>query len=128
MIGCYYDRPFSQRYPLFLGPFYPSRADFIAVVGNFANRRLVKQVFTHFREHSQFPISSVALFNFIPGVDFSDHWSFWQVGISSVMITDTAFYRYPHYHSNSDTFEKLDYQRMAMVVEGIEGVLSKLAE
>ena len=128
MIGYYSDKPFSQRYPLFLGPFYPNRADFISVVGNFANRQLTRQIVVPFREHSQFPVSSIALFNFIPGVDFSDHWSFWQNGLPAVMITDTAFYRYRHYHSNSDTFEKLDYQRMAMVVEALEAVLFVLAE
>ena len=128
MIGYYSDKPFSQRYPLFLGPFYPNQANFISVVGNFKNRRLVKQIATYFKEYSQFPVSSVAIFNFIPGVDFSDHWSFWQVDIPAVMITDTAFYRYRHYHSNSDTFEKLNYQSMAIVVEGIEAVLSKLVE
>ena len=128
MIGYYLDRPFSQRYPLFVGPFYPNRANFIAVVGNFTNHRLVKRVVTHFREHSEFPIRSAVLFDFVPGVDFSDHWSFWQMGIPSVMITDTAFYRYSHYHSNSDTFEKLDYHKMALLVEGLDGVLSKLAE
>lgn len=127
MIGYYLDRPFSQRYPLFLGPFYPNRANFIAVVGNLNNRRLVKEVFANFREYSQFPIRSVVLFDFVPGVDFSDQWSFWQQGIPAVMITDTSFYRYPYYHTNSDTFEKLDYQKMAVVVEGLEAVLSELA-
>ena len=103
MIGYYSNRIFSQRYPLLLGPFYPNRADFIAVVGNFTNRRLVKQVVTYLNDNSEFPVSSVVLFDFVPGVDFSDHWSFWQMGITAVMITDTSFYRYYHYHSNSDT-------------------------
>jgi hypothetical protein len=128
MIGYYSVDPFSQRYPLFLGPFYPNKADFIAVVGNFTNHRLVKRIYSYFKEYSRFPVRRVVLFNFVPGVDFSDHWSFWQVGIPSIMITDTAFYRYSHYHSNSDTFEKLDYQRMALVVEGLKEALLKLAE
>jgi Zn-dependent M28 family amino/carboxypeptidase len=128
MLGYYSNRPFSQRYPLFLGPFYPNRANFIAVVGNFSNQRLVRWLTHHFREYSQFPISSVVLFDFIPGVDFSDHWSFWQNDFSAVMVTDTAFYRYRHYHRDSDTFEKLDYQSMAAVVEGLKEAILKLAE
>ena len=123
MIGYYSDKTFSQRYPLFLGPFYPNRANFIAVVGNFTNRRLVQKVASHLKDNSRILIRPVVLFDFVPGVDFSDHWSFWQMGISSVMITDTAFYRYRHYHSNSDTFEKLDYQKIAELVEGLESVL-----
>ncbi len=128
MIGYFSDKPFSQRYPLFLGPFYPNRADFIAVVGNLDNRRLVEQVVAYYKEASPFPVKSIALFNFIPGVDFSDHWSFWQNNFPAVMITDTAFYRYPYYHTSLDTFDRLDYQKISMIVEGLAGVLRRLAE
>jgi hypothetical protein len=44
------------------------------------------------------------------------------------MITDTAFFRNPYYHSPEDTPEKLDYRRMAAVVEGMAGMLAKLAD
>ncbi|MGD9015435.1 MAG: M28 family peptidase [Candidatus Omnitrophota bacterium] len=128
MIGFYSDKPFSQKYPLLIGPFYPNRANFIAVVGNLANRQLVKQVYHYFKRNSQFPIRRAVLFDFIPGVDFSDHWSFWKMGFPAVMITDTAFYRYSHYHSNSDTFEKLDYQGMAGVVDGLGAVLQEFVK
>lgn len=126
-IGYYSDKPFSQRYPPLLGLFYPNRASFIAVVGNFTVRKWVKEFARLFKQRSQFSIRSTALFDFIPGVDFSDHWSFWHMGFPAVMVTDTAFYRYPHYHSNSDTFEKLDYRCLAAAVEGIEWVISELA-
>lgn len=66
--------------------------------------------------------------NFIPGVDFSDHWSFWKKGYPAMMITDTAFYRYPHYHKNSDTYEKLNYEGMAALTKGLKHVLMKIAE
>jgi len=127
-IGYYSDRPFSQRYPPFIGPFYPNRANFIAVVGNFTMRRWVEEFAVLFRQHSAFSIRSAVLFDFIPGVDFSDHWSFWQMGFPAIMVTDTAFYRYPHYHANSDTFEKLNYKSLAVVIEGLGGVLFELAE
>lgn len=127
-IGYYSDKPFSQRYPLFLGLFYPNRANFIAVVGNWTMRQKVNE-FTHlFSQHSSFPIYSTVLPDFIPGVDFSDQWSFWQMGFPAIMVTDTAFYRYPYYHRDSDTFEKLDYNKLAVVVEGLYGVLYELAE
>ncbi len=128
MIGYYSDKIFSQRYPPILGLFFPNRANFIAVVGNFDNKKLVDKVALSFAEGSDFPIEPIALFNFIPGVDFSDHWSFWQHDFPAVMITDTAFYRYKHYHQTSDTYEKLDYQKMAATVEGLKNVLSNLAE
>ncbi len=128
MIGYYSKQPFSQRYPPLLGPFFPNKADFIAIVGNLTNRNLVKKTSSAFSRHSEFPIESIVLFDFIPGVDFSDHWSFWQHGFPAVMATDTAFYRYKHYHKKSDTFEKLNYCKMAAVVEGLKEVLIELAE
>ena len=127
-IGYYSDKPFSQRYPLFLGPFFPNRADFIAVVGNLTNRKLVRALRRGFSAHSDFPIASVALFDFVPGVDFSDHWSFWQQDFPAVMVTDTAFYRYAHYHAHSDTYEKLDYRSLAAVTQGLSHALLGLSK
>ena len=77
----------------------------------------------NFKTQTSFPIEST-IFGFIPGADLSDHWSFWKEGYSAVMITDTAFYRNPHYHTLSDTHETLDYDRMAELVEGLSAVLA----
>lgn len=126
-IGYYSDKPNSQQYPPLFGLFYPNKANFIAVVGNFNSRRLVKDVVSSFRSKTDFPIESVTTFGFVPGVDFSDHWSFWEEGYPAVMITDTAFYRNPNYHRSSDTYEKLNYESMAEVVKGLTAVLTTLA-
>jgi hypothetical protein len=61
-------------------------------------------------------------------VAWSDHWSFWQEGYPAIMVTDTAPYRYPHYHLESDTPDKLDYDRFALVVSGLEAVVRDLAD
>ena len=122
-IGYYSDSLYSQRYPPFFGLFYPNRGNFIAIVGNLRSRWLVKKVVSNFKKETQFPIESIATFGFIPGVDFSDHWSFWKEGYPAVMITDTAFYRNPNYHSSSDTYETLNYENMAEVVKGLSRVL-----
>ena len=127
MIGYYSNKPNSQRYPPLFGLFYPNKGNFIAIVGNFQSRWLVKKVMTDFKKQTKFPIESVATFGFVPGVDFSDHWSFWQEGYPAVMITDTGFYRNPHYHSSCDTYEKLDYESMAEVVKGLSAVIIELA-
>ncbi|MEA3490143.1 MAG: M28 family peptidase [Candidatus Omnitrophota bacterium] len=126
-IGYYSDEPNSQRYPPVFGMFYPNKANFIGVVGNFSSRPLVKKVVKEFRSGTSFPIESVVSFTFITGVDFSDNWSFWKEGYSAVMITDTAFYRNPFYHSNADTHEKLDYESMTEVLKGLQAVLEGLA-
>jgi len=128
MIGYYTDEPNSQRYPPFFGLFYPNKGNFITVVGNFSSRGLVRKVVSGFKKQTAFPIESVVTFNFIPGVDFSDHWSFWQEGYPAVMITDTAFYRNPNYHSSTDTYETLDYKSLAEVTKGLNAALGRLLE
>jgi Zn-dependent M28 family amino/carboxypeptidase len=128
MVGYYSDQPDSQSYPPLLGPFYPNKGNFIAVVGNFGSHWLVNSIVSSFKEQSSLPIEALVAPSFIPGVDFSDHWSFWQEGYAAVMITDTAFYRNPFYHTFLDTYEKLNYQAMSEVVTGLTAVLVQLAQ
>jgi len=127
MLGCYSDAPGSQRYPPVIGWFYPDRANFIAFVGDWGARRLVKRAHALFRRHSSFPSESLAAPAFVPGVTRSDHWSFRRHGYPALMVTDTAYNRYPHYHRATDTPEKLDYRRMAEVTLGLAGMLEDLA-
>ena len=127
MLGFYRDAPGSQRYPPPLGLFYPDRGDFIAFVGDLGARSLVRRSVELFRAYAQFPSEGVAAPGFIPGVSWSDHWSFRQHGYPALMVTDTAFYRYAHYHLPSDTPEKLDYLRMARVTLGLAALIKELA-
>jgi hypothetical protein len=127
MLGYYRDTAGSQRYPAPLGLFYPDRADFIAFVGDLGARGLVRRSIGAFRKTAKFPSEGVAAPSFIPGVTWSDHWSFRRHGYPAIMITDTAFYRYPHYHLPSDTPDKLDYERMARVTLGLAAMLNELA-
>lgn len=118
MLGCYRDEPGSQHYPPFFRYFYPAQGDFIACVSNFRSRTLMNRFVSAFRARSDFPIEQVASFFWIPGVAWSDHFSFWRQGYPAFMVTDTAFFRYPYYHTPDDTAEKVDYLRMAHVVNG----------
>jgi hypothetical protein len=127
MLGYYRDTAGSQRYPAPLGLFYPDRADFIAFVGDLGARGLVRRSIGAFRKSAAFPSEGVAAPAFIPGVTWSDHWSFRRHGYPAIMITDTAFYRYPHYHLPNDTPDKLDYERMARVTLGLAAMLNELA-
>ncbi len=126
MLGFYSNKPGSQSYPMLLRYFYPDRADFVAMVSNLASRKELYQLVSAFKTHSDFPVESLAAFEFIPGVAWSDHQSFWQEGYPAVMVTDTAFYRYKAYHTEKDTPEKLDYPAMAQVVEGLFHTLRTL--
>ena len=126
-IGYYSDEPGSQLYPFPLRFFYPSTGNFLAFVANLGSRGLLHEALASFRRNAQFPSEGVAAPAFIPGVDWSDHWSFWQESYPALMVTDTALYRYPHYHTLQDTPDKLDYERLARVVKGLHGMLRDLA-
>jgi len=127
MLGYYRDQAGSQQYPPPLSWFYPERGNFVAFVGDIGSRALVRRAIAAFRESARFPSEGVAAPAALPGVTWSDHWSFRQHGYLAIMVTDTAFYRYPHYHLPSDTPEKLDYLRMARVTLGLAGVIKELA-
>lgn len=126
MIGCYNKEPKSQSYPLFLGLFYPDKANFIAFVSNFHSISLLNRFKNAFKKNSIFPLETLVAPNLVSGVDWSDHSSFWKYGYKAIMVTDTAFYRYPYYHSELDTYEKLDYKSMTEVVGGLYYVLLEL--
>jgi hypothetical protein len=125
-IGFYSDEEGSQNYPAPFSLFYPSRGDFIAVVGDLSSRRLVRRVVGDFRLAAKFPSEGVAAPRIVEGIGWSDQWSFWQVGYPAVMVTDTAPFRYPHYHTATDTPDQVDYGRMARVVEGLAKVIEEL--
>ena len=127
-IGYYTDTPKSQQYPAPFSLLYPDTGNFIGFVGNLRSRSLVRTSIKAFRETTPFPSEGLAAPEFIEGVGWSDQWSFWQEGYPAIMVTDTAPFRYPHYHKASDTSDKLDYGRMARVVAGIGRVVEELVK
>lgn len=127
-IGFYNDEPGSQHYPPPFSLFYPDTGDFIGFVSNFRSRLLLKRSVAAFRAASDFPLEHVTTFEFVPGVDWSDHGSFWREGVPAIMITDTAPYRYPYYHTARDTPDKVNYQQLARVIDGLLAVVEALAD
>jgi hypothetical protein len=126
-IGYFSSQPGSQRYPAVgLNLIYPRTGHFIGFVGNVASRSLLRNVIGEFRREAQIPSEGGALPAMVPGVGWSDQWSFWQQGYPGIMVTDTAPFRYPHYHAASDTPDKLDYDSMTRVVIGMEKVIVHL--
>jgi len=127
-IGYFSDAPHSQTYPSpGLGVFYPKVGNFIGFVSNVQSRALLRRVIALFRKHAKIPSQGASLPAFIAGVSWSDQWSFWQEGYPAIMVTDTAPFRYPYYHSSNDTPDKLEYDRFALVVSGMEKVIEKLS-
>jgi Peptidase family M28 len=128
MIGCFSDAPNSQYFPIdVLRAFYPSTGNYITVIGRLSDGLLVRRTKAAMRRAAPLPVYSINAPQAIPGVDFSDQRNYWHAGYGAVMITDTAFYRNRNYHTAQDTAEKLDYKRMAMVVEGVYAAVSELA-
>ncbi|MCH8148302.1 MAG: M28 family peptidase [Planctomycetes bacterium] len=127
-IGFYSDQPGSQKYPPPLGLLYPSTGDFIAFVGNTRYGQLVRQVVRAFRQNEQFPSQAGAMPNVMSDIGRSDHWPFWQEGYPALMVTDTAPFRYPYYHTPEDTVDKIDFERTARVVRGLESVIRALVK
>jgi hypothetical protein len=140
-LGYYSDRPNTQKYPTPLNLLYPSTGNFVGFVGNIGSRELLRNTLRSFRAQTQFPSEGAALpsflekvlhlgkpsmystFRSLPGVGWSDQWSFWQQGYQALMITDTATFRYPHYHTLDDTPDKIDFERLSRVTIGISKVI-----
>ncbi|MFN2567351.1 MAG: M20/M25/M40 family metallo-hydrolase [Gemmatimonadaceae bacterium] len=126
-IGYYATGPKTQVYPTPLNWFYPDTGNFIGFVGDLSSRALVHEAIGAFRRHTSFPSHGAAAPASIPGVGWSDHEAFWAAGIPAVMITDTAPFRNPYYHTRGDTPDRLDYERMTHVVDGLVAVVRHLA-
>lgn len=106
---------------------YPDRGDFIGVTGRWADRELTREVKRAMRAAGAVPVYSFTAPR-SAGLDASDHMSYWNRGLSAVMITDTAYLRNPNYHAPGDTAASLDYRRMAGVVDGVLNAVLHLAK
>lgn len=127
-IGCYSDEPGSQCYPPLFKMLYPDTGNFIGFIGNLSSRPLVRQMLGQFRESAAFPSEGCAAPGWVTGIGWSDHWSFWKEGYPAIMVTDTAPFRYRHYHGTEDTPDKIDYDRMARVVTGLVDPIRELTD
>jgi Zn-dependent M28 family amino/carboxypeptidase len=127
-IGYYADARGSQQYPAPFNLFFPDTGNFIAFVGKWSDRKSVHTAIGAFRKNAKFPSEGVAAPEGVQGVGWSDHWAFWQAGYPGLMITDTAPFRYPHYHLPTDTPDKVDYERTARVVMGLTRAARDVAQ
>lgn len=126
-MGVYSNTPGSQRYSFPLGLFYPDTGNFIAFAGNIKSRGLVHKTISTFRQNCQFPSEGIAAPELLTGIGWSDHWSFWQEGYPAIMVTDTAFFRSPNYHTSFDVANKIDYDKLARVTVGLAETVARLA-
>jgi hypothetical protein len=127
-IGYFSDKPGSQKYPAPFGIMFPDRGDFVSFVGLTHSRPLVQRSIESFRSHTKFPTIGGVAPVIVPGIGWSDHWAFGQYGFQGVMVTDTAPFRYPHYHEPTDTPDKIDTESLARITKGMERVIRDLVQ
>jgi hypothetical protein len=127
-IGYFSDEPGSQDHPVrLLNAMYPTTGNFISLVGFYQDGDIARQVKAAMKSASDLPVYSINAPGFVVGVDFSDHLNYWNEGYVGMMVTDTAFYRNKAYHTPQDTADRLDYRRMAKVVDGVRAVVMQHA-
>jgi Zn-dependent M28 family amino/carboxypeptidase len=126
-MGYYSDERHSQRYPPLFQLCFPDRGNFIGFVSDLRSRRWLRRTVSLFKRYSDFPVQSVAMVRWVPGIGWSDHLSFWRQGYRALMVTDTALYRYPYYHTPHDTPDRVDCESLARVTDGLAGALLELA-
>lgn len=118
----------SQRYPFkALQWLYTDRGNFLAFVSDLDSAWLMRRSLKAFRKATDLPARGLAAPTWVEGVDHSDQWSFWRRGYPGIMVTDTAFYRYPHYHSPEDTPDKVSIPTLVRTVKGLTGMIQELA-
>lgn len=127
MLGYFSDQPGAQQIPQPLHlVFNHTKGDFIGFTSNTDSKEALKDIVGRFRNYARVPSEGLAGPSIIPGLSYSDHWSFWQAGYKAVMVTDTAFMRYPHYHTSEDTIDKLDFLRFTKVVSALSKTVLEL--
>lgn len=126
-LGWFDDTPGSQRYPTPFNWLYPDVGNFVAFVGMPGSRTWLHEVIEPYRRNAHVPSIGGIAPSFIPGISWSDHAPFADRGIPALMLTDTAPFRYPHYHRATDTPDKVDVETLARITLALEGTLLELA-
>ncbi|MCY2962024.1 MAG: M28 family peptidase [Planctomycetota bacterium] len=126
-VGLFEDKD-TQTYPFPLMLAFPSRADFLAVVGGYQCRDLTSKTTELMRTGTGLSIQGLVVPEFAPGTGFSPHAAFWNAGFPAVVVTDTGEWRSKRFGSPSDTHDRLDYERMTRVVLGLARTVGLLVK
>ena len=120
----------SQIVPLFVRVPVPKTGTFLGVITN----RKSHSIMNSFSEIAHYFVPDLDIVTYkvpfsgrvIPETRFSDHASFWNQGYPALMLTDTAMFRNPHYHTPHDTYSTLDFTFMTNVTKAVVSVVLKL--
>ena len=122
MVGYCDHRSGSQTRPSGLPIRIPKTGDFLGLLANHRSRRAASRVLRLARSYlPDFRVLSLKVYfrleRKFPVLLRSDHASFWECGVPSLLWTDTSEFRNPHYHRASDTPETLDYGYLKRVTQ-----------
>ncbi|MDO4570776.1 MAG: M28 family peptidase [Planctomycetia bacterium] len=129
VVGYYSSRPGSQEYPVAgMEWIYGSKGDFLAIIGRL-NSAHAMGILKRAIESDALPVRALPLTESLATeTDFSDHRNYLDFQCPVLFLTNTAFYRTPHYHEPTDTWEKLDYTKMAHIALGLRAAIEILPE
>jgi len=120
MIGYYSEEENSQSYPLefslFINKDLPTVGNFISFVANSSSSSFLQKLNIEdtLSNIETFPIVIPEVFEDLTA---SDHLNYWKINIPAIMITDTAHFRNPNYHSDNDVLETLNLEKMKHTIE-----------
>jgi aminopeptidase YwaD len=121
----------TQKAPPAVPIAVPNQGDFLAIVGNETSRSLVVQLEQEARRQaSQLKTLSLVVPDrgeAMPHTRRSDHASFWDAGYPAVMLTDTANFRNPHYHRETDTVATLNLKFLSDVATMVTTTVMQIA-
>jgi hypothetical protein len=120
----------TQRYPWFLEGRFPPTGTYLGLAGNSRSRTLLAIVAEAMRSVPGLPVETLTLPAngwLFPEARLSDHSPFWDRGYPALLVTDTSFFRNPHYHRPSDTIATLDLAFMEKVCRGLVATVGALA-
>lgn len=127
MVGYYRQEAGSQSLPWSLRLLgYPTTGNFIGVISDRRSRPLLQDLESAIKEGCRLPVVTLSVplgGHIMPEVRLSDHANFWDEGYPAVMLTDTSFFRNPHYHSATDVLETLDLGAMTELTLGLVNFL-----
>ena len=126
-LGWFSNKPGSQKYPSPFNLIYPDVGNFVALVAMPGSRTFLHEVIAAYRAHASMPTIGGVAPSFIPGIAWSDHAPFADRGVPALMMTDTAPFRYPHYHRATDTPDKVDVGMLARITKSLELTLRDIA-